>query len=303
MAGQNIFGLSDDEVCHQIRKYNIDILVDLAGHTANNRLGVFAMQAAPVQATYLGYPNTTGLKTVTYRITDSLADPAGDADKLHTEKLVRLPDSFLCYTPDKDSPECSPAPFECNHYITFGSFNVLAKISDECIKAWSTILHQTRESKLILKSAGLEDPDTCTFIGRRFRQYNIDPQRIEMIPRTKDIRSHLQLYSRVDITLDTFPYNGTTTTCESLWMGVPVICLAGNRHAGRVGQSLLTQVQLEELVAENPEQYIAVAKHLAENTRKIHAYRETLRDRMANSPLCDGPGFTRSLENAFTGML
>jgi protein O-GlcNAc transferase len=300
---QNIFGLSDDEVCRRIKKSDVDILVDLAGHTANNRLAVFAMQAAPVQATYLGYPNTTGLETVQYRITDGLADPAGDTDSLHTEKLIRLPRCFLCYTPGNDSPQCSPAPFESNNYITFGSFNVLAKMSDECIKTWSSILRQVPESKLILKSAGLEDPDTRTFISKRFGHYDVDPQRVEMIPRTESMRSHLQLYSRVDITLDTFPYNGTTTTCESLWMGAPVISLAGNRHAGRVGLSLLTQAGLGELVADNLEQYVTIACELAENTNKIHSYRKTLRDSITNSPFCDGKEFTRSLENAFKGML
>lgn len=300
---KNIYGLPDDEACRRIRESDIDILVDLAGHTANNRLGVFAMQAAPVQATYLGYPNTTGLKTVKYKITDGLVDPAGDADTFHTENLIRLPDCFLCYTPNNDSPECAPAPFARNHYITFGSFNVLAKISDECIETWSTILHQSQKSKLVIKSAGLEDPDTRKFISSRFRQYNIDPQRIEMIQRTKDMRSHLELYGRVDITLDTFPYNGTTTTCESLWMGVPVISLTGNRHAGRVGHSLLAQVGLEELTAENQERYVSIAKSLSENTRQLLSYRKTLRDRMANSPLCDGHEFTRSLEKALTGML
>jgi protein O-GlcNAc transferase len=300
---QNISGFSDNQVFELVKKCNIDILVDLAGHTANNRLGVFAMQAAPVQVSYLGYPNTTGLKTVKYRITDDIADPPGEADTLHTEKLIRLPDCFLCYTPGKESPEISPAPFEINHYITFGSFNVLAKMSDECIKAWGTILQQTKSSKLILKSAGLDDPDTRIFISKRFMQYEIEPQRIEMIPRTKDIRSHLQLYNRVDISLDTFPYNGTTTSCESLWMGVPVITLTGDRHAGRVGSSILTQVGLEELIADNTEQYISAARSLAEDTKRIYSYRETLRNRMANSPLCDGTGFTRSLENAFAGML
>ncbi|MBT8439697.1 MAG: hypothetical protein KJO91_08220, partial [Gammaproteobacteria bacterium] len=252
---------------------------------------------------YLGYPNTTGLNTVNYRITDSLADPPGDADILHTENLTRLPDCFLCYTPCKESPDCSPAPSEINNYITFGSFNVLAKISDECVKCWSTILNQVKESKLVLKSAGLEDPDTRIYLSNKFKQHNIDPHRLEMIPRTNDIRSHLQQYSRVDISLDTFPYNGTTTTCESLWMGVPVISLRGNRHAGRVGESLLTQVGHSELVANNPEQYISIARNLAENTNEILSYRNTLRNRITSSPLCDGPGFTSLLEQAFTGML
>ncbi|MDB4308193.1 tetratricopeptide repeat protein [Gammaproteobacteria bacterium] len=296
---KNISGLTDKEVLCQVRESNIDILVDLAGHTAANRLGVFAMQAAPIQATYLGYPNTTGLNTVKHRITDNLTDPVGDSDRLHTEKLIRLPDCFICYTPNEDSPDCLSPPFKDNNYISFGSFNVLAKISDECIRTWCSILHRVQGSKLILKSAGLEDPVTRAYIINRFRQYDVDPNHIEMIPRTKDIRSHLQLYNRVDITLDTFPYNGTTTTCESLHMGVPVISLRGNRHAGRVGYSILSQVKLEELVADNQDQYISIANNLAENTAQLHLYHMTLRSRLASSPLCDGQVFTCSLEKAF----
>ena len=300
---QNVTGQSDNDVFKRIRECNIDILVDLAGHTANNRLGVFAKQATPIQVSYLGYPNTTGLNTVKYRITDSLADPAGDADRLHTERLIRLPECFVCYTPSPESPACSAAPFKINNYITFGSFNVLAKISDECLETWSKILLQVRHSKLVLKSAGLEDPETRYFMHQRFKQYNIHNDQIEMLPRTSTIRSHIQQYSRIDISLDTFPYNGTTTTCESLWMGVPIISLRGNRHAGRVGASLLSQVGLDELITDDTEQYIATAKRLAESNELLTTYHNTLRQNIASSPLCDGPEFTRALEQAFTEML
>ena len=300
---ENICGLASGEVVRLIRESDIDILIDLAGHTANNRLDVFAMRPAPVQVTYLGYPNTTGLGAIDYRITDFLADPPGDADRLHTEKLIRLPDCFLSYTPSAESPECSRGPVADNDYITFGSFNVLAKISEECVTAWSAILDRIKESRLVLKSAGLDDADTREFISERFRIYGIDPWRITMMPRTEGLNAHLLNYNRIDIALDTFPYNGTTTTCESLWMGVPVICLSGNRHAGRVGLSLLTQIGLKELIAESMDEYITNATRLAGNRHQLQAYRETLRERMTGSPVCDGWKFTRSLETAFSDML
>jgi protein O-GlcNAc transferase len=300
---QNISGFSDEDACRRIRESDIDLLIDLAGHTAGNRLGVFALQPCPIQVSYLGYPNTTGLDTIKYRITDTFADPVGAADLLHTEKLIRLPYGFLCYTPGSESPAPSGAPCVINGYITFGCFNVLAKLSEECIMIWSAILQQTVYSRLILKSAGLEDPDTRSYICNRFMQHGIDPRRIEMLPRTNDLTSHLRQYSRIDIALDTLPYNGTTTTCEALWMGVPVISLCGNRHAGRVGLSLLAQIGLEELVADGPEEYISIAEDLAHDQKKIVFYRTNLRNRMQNSPLCDGPVFTRSLENALNEML
>jgi predicted O-linked N-acetylglucosamine transferase (SPINDLY family) len=238
-----------------------------------------------------------------YRLTDLVADPPGDSDALHTEALVRLPGCFLCYTPVVGSPECSQAPVEHNQFITFGSFNVLAKLSDECIETWSKILKQVKDSRLVLKSAGLEDPITRDYIRQKFMKHDIDEKRLKMIQRTHDISTHLEQYNLLDISLDTFPYNGTTTTCESLWMGVPVISLRGNRHAGRVSASLLTQLELSELVASHTEQYIAIAQHLAEDRYRINKYRGSLRSRIAGSPLCDGPGFTRSLEKAFSKMV
>lgn len=298
----NITGQTTDNVAKLIRECNIDVLVDLAGHTANNRMDVFARRAAPIQVSYLGYPNTTGLCSMDYRITDNLADPVGEADTLHSEKLVRLPGCFLCYTPFNESPACTTAPVANNEFITFGSFNVLAKISDACIDVWCTVLHGVKDSKLLLKSAGLGDPETRDYISMRFRQNNIDPERIIMVARTDSLTTHLDLYSRVDIALDTIPYNGTTTTCEALWMGVPVITLACNRHAGRVGQTLLTTAGLEELVAATADDFVAIAARLASNRELLYRYRMTLRDILKNSPLCDGPGFTRTLEDAFLGM-
>ena len=298
-----IFGISDDDVNKMVRCNHIDILVDLAGHTANNRLTVFAMRPAPVQVSYLGYPNTTGLSSIRYRITDKWADPPGQADNHHTEELVRLPGGFLCYTPPDDCPDVLISPILSNKHITYGSFNVLAKISDHCLQAWCEILKQTPGSRLILKSAGLQDDKTRAYFLDRFSDSGIDSNRIELTPRTTGFRSHMQLYNRVDISLDTFPYNGTTTTCESLWMGVPVITLAGNRHASRVGNSLLKQLGMNNLIAQDVKEYISLASELAGNSGQLEGLRESLRGMLASSKLCDGVRFTHNLEAAFRTMI
>lgn len=300
---ENIAGMSDEAVCDRVRQCNIDILVDLAGHTANNRLNVFSMAPAPVLVSYLGYPNTTGLGSIQYRITDSRADPVGDADRLHTEKLVRLPGCFLCYSPTTEAPATTEPPYETNGHITYCSFNVLAKVSDDCIDAWADILDRVSGSRLLLKSAGLEDPDTQALILERFRIRRVDPDRIELVARTNSMSSHLLQYNRADIALDTFPYNGTTTTCEALWMGVPVITLSGNRHAGRVGNSILHATGLEKLVAGSTRDYVSLATGLAGNVDALKAYRTDLRSRVGTSPLCDGKTFTTSLERAYRDMI
>ncbi len=299
----DVTGLSDGEVFQLIRDRGIDILVDLAGHTAHNRLPVFAMQAAPVQASYLGYPNTTGLSAIQYRFTDAHADPPGAADAHFTETLIRLPGCFLSYTPSASCPAVGELPADNNGTITYGSFNVLAKISDACIDAWSAILKQTPDARLLLKSAGLQDRVTRDYINDRFVARGVSADRIELIARTADFRSHMSLYNRVDISLDTFPYNGTTTTCESLWMGVPVISLAGARHASRVGSSLLHQAGLDELVARTTSDYVSKATQHAGNIDRLRALRSRLRARIAASPLCDGVSLAAAIEDAFEKML
>jgi len=299
----NICGKSDDDVYRLIQTCHIDILVDLAGHTANNRLTLFAMQAAPVQVSYLGYPNTTGLPTIQYRITDHWADPDGEPDVLHSEKLVRFTHGFLSYTPALESPDTGNIPAISNGYVTFGSFNVVAKISDACIETWCQILHSVPDSRILIKSAGLQDPESRDYLLKRFAQYEIAPERIELVARTRDYHSHMALYRNVDIALDTFPYNGTTTTCEALWMGVPVITLTGNRHAGRVGCSLLNQAGLTEMIASSANEYIGIARTLASKLQKLGTLRSTLRKNLAYSPLCDSFRLTREFEAAYQRMM
>lgn len=302
VAWRNIYGVSDDDACKMIRDDGIDILVDLAGHTAGNRLTLFARYPAPVQVTWLGYPNTAGVPAVDYRLTDAWADPAGLTEAWHTEQLVRLPRGFLCYSPSPDVPAVSVSPCRERGTITFGSFNALAKLSPAVVTAWSAILRAVPGSRLILKSAALLEETTRTSIAGQFAACGIEPERIVLHALLLDRGDHLRLYGEIDVALDTFPYNGTTTTCEALWMGVPVITLAGGLHAGRVGVSLLSQVGLEEFIAGDMDEYVRIAVSLASDPTRLAALRQGLREQMRASTLCDAAGFTRDLEASFREM-
>jgi protein O-GlcNAc transferase len=296
---REIHTLKDGEVADLIRQDRIDILVDLSGHTKNNRLPVFAQKPAPIQATYIGYPNTTGIGTIDYRIVDAKTDPMGQTEHLHTEELIRLPDSFLCYQPLAEAPEIAPPPVLHSQQITFGSFNKLAKVSPESIAYWSEILKAVPHSRLLIKAKPLVDPDTRDYIYQQFYHHEIRPERLELLGWLPDPSQHLDIYNRVDIALDTFPYNGTTTTCEAMWMGVPVVTLGGKTHVSRVGLSLLSSVGLGELIATSPQEYIQTAIDLADNLERLQQLRSTLRDRMQKSPLTNGKLITRSLEDAY----
>ncbi len=298
---RDIFTKSDEEVQKIICADGVDILVDLAGHTAHNRLLVFAHKPAPIQVTYLGYPNTTGLSAVDYRITDSWADPPGQ-EAFHTETLVRLPRGFLCYTPRPNVPTIASLAAPQAGLITFGSFNAMPKITPQTIALWTKILRALPNSRLVLKNKSLRDLATLQRCQALFEEHGIPAARLELMEILPTAEDHLDLYNRIDIALDTFPYNGTTTTCEALWMGVPVVTLEGDRHAGRVGVSLLNQVGLTELIAKTPEDYVQIAVSLANDLDKLATLRSGLRERMANSPLCDGKGFTRILEEAYREM-
>jgi predicted O-linked N-acetylglucosamine transferase (SPINDLY family) len=299
---RKIAGMDDDQVVKLVRDDKIDILVDLAGHTENNRMGVFAMTAAPVQVSYLGYPNTTGLSAVNYRITDEICDPTGASESFYTEKLVRLPSCFLCYRPQPDSPDTGALPALSGKSITFGSFNNYSKINQEMIKTWSAILRDLPRARLVLKFIQYKNAEICQAIKNKFAELGIAPERLELIAWVPSYTAHLAQYNRIDIALDTFPYNGTTTTCEALWMGVPVITVAGQGHRSRVGKSLLTTLGLEQLVAESVDDYVAKAVALAGNLASLAELRATLRDRMLLSPLTDALKFTRSLETAYRMM-
>lgn len=292
-------GLPDDALAERIRRDRIDILVDLTGHTATNRLLVFARKPAPIQVTWLGYPHTSGLSAMDYRLVDAVTDPPGEADAAATETLLRLGGCFLCYGGVGGGPEPTEPPCLSTAAVTFGSFNNPAKLSGATYDAWAALLARLPQARLLLKGSPFGDPDTRAMYLARFAERGVGADRLELMPRLPAPDVHLSIYNQVDIALDPFPYNGTTTTCEALWMGVPVVTLRGNRHAGRVGASLLTQVGLTEFIADSVEDYVATAVALAHDPTRLTALRGTLRPRMLASPLCDARAFARKMEAAF----
>ncbi len=298
----SIVGVSNEILAEHIRAAKIDILIDLGGHTAGERLGLFALRPAPIQATWIGYPNTTGLSSIDYRLVDAVTDPPGAADALASETLVRLEDGFLCYEPSADAPEPAPPPCLARGYVTFGSFNFPTKLSDGVLAAWAAILTRTPTARLLLKGGYEADPGARANVVSRLAASGVAEDRIAFLPWTATTAEHLARYGEIDIALDTFPYNGTTTTCETLWMGVPVVALLGDRHAARVSASLLARVGLDDLIAADVETYVEIATRLAGDPDRLAEIRRTLRPRMAASPLCDGPAFARKLEAAYRTM-
>jgi predicted O-linked N-acetylglucosamine transferase (SPINDLY family) len=252
-----------------------------------------------VQATWLGYPNTTGLAAMDYRLTDAIADPPGLTDEFHSERLIRLPGGFLCYRPPDDAPPVVSPPVRDRGFVTFGSFNHPAKLSDATVEAWADLLERVPASRLLLKYRVFEDAATRRFHQDRFAAAGLSLDRLDLVGHIDDAQGHLAAYGRVDIALDPFPYNGTTTTCEALWMGVPVVTLAGTRHAGRVGASLLHRIGLGELVATDGLAYTAIAAGLAADADRLATLRSGMRERVGGSPLVDGAAFARSVEAAF----
>ena len=300
---RDVFGISDRALARLIREDGIDLLVDLGGHTAHNRLGTFALKPAPVQVTWLGYPNTSGLSSMDYRITDAVADPVGWSESFHTETLVRLPGPFLCYAPPTASPEVAGPPVGQKGHITFGCFNNLAKMTSATIAMWVRILNAIPRARLILKPvSAFANAQTRAEVLQRLARHGLDPARVEALPPESTFAAHLARYGDIDITLDVYPYNGTTTTCEALWMGVPVVTLAGKMHASRVGASLLHAVGLDRFVAATPEAYVDIATKLSSDTAGLAQLRTELRSRMQGSPLMDAERFTRELEDAYRAM-
>jgi predicted O-linked N-acetylglucosamine transferase (SPINDLY family) len=292
--------MSDAELQRCICKDRIDILVDLAGHTAKSRLAVFSRRSAPVQVSWLGYCNTTGIQAIDYRLTDSVADPEDEAD-LHTETLWRLPRGFLCYKPGQDTPEILPRPSLSGGRITFGSFNNLAKTTPQVITSWAHILSRTPQSRIVLKNKSFTDPRIRAAYLEQFSRHGIECDRVELLGRMQTTRQHLEAYRKIDIGLDPFPYNGTTTTLEALWMGVPVITLCGDRHASRVGASILTGLGMQALIARSAQDYISIATSLAGDTERLTALHTGLRGLVQRS-LCDAKLFARQVEDAYRGM-
>lgn len=293
-------GLTTVVFARRIAEDGIDILVNLGGHTSGNRLPVCALKPAPVQIEYLGYPETSGVPAMDYRITDGRADPAPEAERWCTEKLIRLPRAFHCYRPAGRPPEPAPAPHLKKGYVTFASFNVLPKVTGQAITAWAKILAAVPGSRFFIKCKQLRDARVQERIRAEFAAAGVDPARIDMAAFVPSIREHLERYGDVDLALDTFPYNGTTTTCECLYMGVPVLSIHGANHRGRVGLSLLSAMGLEqEFIAASADDYVARAIAFGRNPARLAEVRSQLRARMERSPLRDEVGFTRELEAAY----
>lgn len=292
--------LSDAELAETVAADEIDILVDLAGHTARNRLLAFAAKPAPVQVSFLGYPNTTGLSSIDYRLTDAITDPPGEP-RAHSESLVHLPSSFCCYAPvDFDiTPKSLPA--DRRGAITFGSLHNLAKLNRHVIAAWSAVLRSVPRSRLLIARTTLSASAGERLLAE-FAQLGVAGARVELrrLPTTPG--GHLQAYHDIDIILDTFPWSGHTTTCEALWMGVPVLTLRGDRHAARMGASLMTHLGLNDWIAASATEYVDMAAPLAADLPRLRELRATLRPRLLSSPICDGPRFAAAVEAAFRAM-
>jgi len=293
---RSIVGLGDVDVAQQIRDDGIDILVDLAGHLGGNRLLAFARRPAPIQVTYLGYQATTGLAAMDYRLTDAVADPPGATEAWHTEQLVRLPGAFFCYRPPDESPEVSAAPCLASGTITFGSFNAFAKVTTRTLDVWARVLERVAGSRLQLLAPPGES--TPRRVLAHFARRGIAEDRLRFVTRSRR-REYLAMHHAVDIALDSFPFTGHTTTCDALWMGVPVVTLCGASYTQRFGASPLVAVGLEELVATSEDEYVARAVELACDPGRIDRMRRTLRERMRGSALLDFAGFTAGLERVY----
>ena len=287
----DITALSDREAAEQIRKDKIDIAIDLAGYCKNTRLGALAYRPAPVQMTWLGYPNTTGMQAIDYRIVDEFTDPSGQSEVLNTEELLRLEPSFLCYEAPQAAGEITDPPSLSKGYVTFCSFNNRMKIQPGTLEAWASVLKQVPRSRLILKDPCFDSDESKQAILEPLMEAGIEPDRIDLLTRLASKEDHFSLYGQADIALDTFPYNGTTTTFEALWMGLPVITHSGDRHAARVGESILRNLGYDEFVAADWESYIRLAVNLAADTNRIAELRNKQRERLLKSRLMDGPRF------------
>jgi len=290
------------DVAKIVKKEKITVLVDLSGHTGKNCLTLFGMRPAPLQVTYCGYPNTTGLKSIDYRISDNICEPE-DAQNFHSEKLFKISDCFLCYQPH--FTQTSPCKFESlqGRPVIFGSFNNLQKMTKRTIKLWCKVVNAVPDSKLVIKHRYLNDPKLRQITLSRFAENGLPAERITIFDFNFENKDHFEQYNKIDIALDSFPYNGTTTTCEALFMGVPVITILGDRHCSRVSASLLNAVGLGELAAKNEEEFVKIAADLAKDVEKLTKIKQNLRENMQKSPLMNKEYFTQRWQNAILDMI
>lgn len=306
-----IANMDEHEAADKIFSDQLDVLIDLAGHTANNRLAVFLQKPAPIQMTWLGYPNTTGLSQIDYRIGDKITDPL-DALKTSgasttpevstttghstTEALIHLDGPFICYEAPDDAPEIAPSPCLTNGYLTFGSFNNLVKVTPDVIDFWVSLLKAIPDSRLLLKSRQLGNAMTKARIIGEFEKQGIDSERLILREMISGRKAHLELYNSIDIGLDTFPYNGTTTTCEALHMSLPVMAVMGTNHASRVSASILKHAGLDSLVFENLQAALNWAREMNSDHEKLNALRMSIRPSFSKSKVCDSASFALSFE-------
>lgn len=291
---------SDRELHRKIIQDRIDILVDLNGFTRGHRVGTLMRRAAPIQVSWIGYPGSTGLDVMDYRIVDAMTDPAPGAQDCNSEKLLYMDPVFSVYLPDPDLPEvAAQTPALKNGHVTFGSFNALPKLNPPLLEMWGRILSRVDGSVLLVKNKMLDQPSVHRDVSEALAAAGIPRNRQRLLGRTDPSRAHMETYREVDLCLDSFPYNGTTTNCDSFIMGVPVVTLSGDRHANRVTASQLQALGLGMLTATGSEQYVDIAVQLASDLEKLGAIRHGLRERMQNSPLMDYPGFTRQLEERY----
>ena len=291
-------GLSDDQLAHLVQEDRIDILVDLTLHMAGSRLLAFARKPAPVQVTFAGYPGTTGLPAIDYRLTDPYLDPPGLLDAHYSETSIRLPDSFWCYATSGDEPAVRPLPATVRGCVTFGCLNQFAKVNPAMLRLWARVLRAVDQSRLLLLAvAGTHRQDTLDVLAAE----GISSHRVEFSAPLPRLR-YLELYHEIDVGLDTLPYNGHTTSLDSCWMGAPVVTIIGQTVVGRAGWSQLSNLRLTELAAHTPDEFVRIATDLAHDLPRLATLRATLRERMQRSPLTDAPRFARNIEAAYRMM-
>ncbi|MGV3724023.1 MAG: tetratricopeptide repeat protein [Actinomycetota bacterium] len=296
---RSVMHTDDEEAARLVRQDGIDILVDLSGHTSWHRLRLFARKPAPVQVSWMGYFDTTGVSAMDYLLADRFVCPPGD-ERFYVERIVRLPGCYLCYRPQTEL-EVGALPSLTQGAVTFGCFNKLAKITPEAIRAWSRILHELPGARLVLRDGGFDHVSVRERVLRQFSDTGVGPERMELHGRSSH-QEYLASYGAIDIALDPFPYNGGATTVEALWMGVPVVSLAGERFVSRMGLTHLTAIGLSDLAASTTDEYVAKAIQLAADVPRLSRLRSELRGRVAGSALCDGDRFVAGLEAAYRMM-
>jgi len=292
---RDVGALSDQQLAECVRNDGVDILVDLSMHTTGNRLQAFARKPAPVQVSWLAYPGTTGVETMDFRMTDARIDPARSPDDVAGGEPVRLPDAWCCYAPIGEFPLVAPSPAAQNGFVTFGSLNQFSKIHESLLADWAQLLERLPASRLLMICPEGESRERTRAV---FAAHGVVGGRVELIAR-QSWADYVRLFERIDLALDTFPCNGMTTTCHTLWMGVPVITRAGTTAVSRAGRSLLETIGFPEWVADSDEEYIHIAAEWAQDHLRLAETRRVLRSRMEASPLMDAPRFARHVEDAY----